>query len=467
MKSFFGKTLRKFLQYRDWLVVVIIAGGILYFMQQMQAVQSQNSEDLWKNQWGDVIRVPPAPTDLGPAEGESSLSGPANDMRDSFPPLKLEEISALSYNQIFTEAKQYQEQLNRLKQLRKDFQDAQDKGDIATAIDRLKKYVESDPLGTRLSESWTTEPKTMLRNLVCNELVRTVDSALETANETQREARELASTDPYKALEVAQKSLSGVERCLQEVESNPDCKNDPRLAENDRLNRLVSLREQTRQERESLNQRLIRQEYDGILQQANALGAEAEVEHVAETMVAIQEFRNLLKRQGEGVLTEPQVQRLDEIEKKFEANKVSLIAKVQQRIEALGSDPEATANLEKIREIIKQYGYLKLLGESEAKIAQQRRKWESHESDLEASGAVEEVKSLLGKARSEIAQIDALIDAGSDIAESASKINGYIEQIELIMKNNRTTMRKVDSFQKVNNDFRDLRKDFIAKTRRK
>jgi hypothetical protein len=480
MKPFLDKIVKTFLKYRDWLVVAILVGGIVFFVQKTQGVKEQDPGALWQIRYGEQVRPPepqPIPGDIAntgdpaaPPPGDPTASPPDRPMGDPgstdlFAEMDLDEISSISYNPIFTPAENYADLVGRLKQLRTDFQDAQDKGDIKTAISKLEAYEALDPHGVLL-DGWTTAPAQMLKNLVCSELINSIESALSSAKEARAQANSTAQAEPYKALDMIQKAFTSVDRCLQDVDKNAQCLEDPRISDGERVTSLRQMREQIEEEQKALNQKLIRQEYDAVVQQAGAIGADAGAEQVAKVIKAIQEFRTLVERQGEGVLNQTQIDRLSDIQSKVEGNKESLVSQVEQQIDQIAQDPNAATDLDKINDILRQFDILKLLGEPESKIAQKRREWENSAHQLEAVAQAEEMQTVLDEISTKMDQLDTLLAAREDTTDLFAKIGADFTRLEAIKKNTKLK-RDLPSLRKISADTKKLKARFTAQGRKR
>jgi hypothetical protein len=374
-----------------------------------------------------------------------------------FVPMEFEKIESISYNPIFTHSEEYNTLLNRLKQLRTDFQDAQDRGDIKTAIERLRRYVEEDPYGKRFSD-WTNEPQELLRNLVCNELVQSVEAALTKGEEDRQAALAMVETEPDRAIESIREVRAFIERTIREIDSNPECLEDGRIA-SDRIDSVHSLQTRVVEDAKTLEDQLVRQKYDRVLQQASALDPNSVPDQVAQMLQSIQDFRNLLQGMGQGALSQSQIDRLAEIENNVQSNKDNLINQVKQRIDQLGADPNAESNIDTIEEILRQFSLLKLLGESESKIIGERRQWEQTAKKLEATVAVEKLQELLKEIKNDLDQAETLKSGNQDISQVVKRLNNSISQFEQIRKNTKS-VSSVPAFKNV------VSREFLKQKRR-
>lgn len=458
MKEYFSKIAKAFSRYRDWLVVALVVGGIAFFLQKIQAEQNKDPEAIWQSSYPSQVAQPEGMIPGMPgAQPEGEAAPVIGNSLESFAPMEKEKIESISYNPIFTHSDEYNTLLNRLKQLRTDFQDAQDRGDIKTAIERLRRYVEEDPYGKRFSD-WTTEPQELLRNLVCNELVQSVEAALSKGEEDRQSALGMVETEPDRAIESIREVRTFIERTLREVEASPECLEDSRIS-SDRIEALKSLQTRVVEDAKNLEDQLVRQKYDRVLQQGSALGGNSSPDQVAQMLQSIQDFRSLLEGMGAGALSQQQIDRLADIETTVQSNKENLINQVQQQIDQLAAEPDAETDHEKVQEILRQFSVLKLLGESESKIISKRRQWEQVAKKLEATHAVEELQELLKEIKNDLDQAENLKEGNQDISQVVKRLNNSITQFEQIRKNTKS-VSSVPAFKNV------VSREFLKQKRR-
>jgi hypothetical protein len=431
MKTFLEKFLKKFSQFRDWLLVALVIGGIFFFMQKSQAVKEMNPTEIWQQKYGNVVKPVPQVVPGDPNTKPVGPLGPASSA-DIFKQIQVKDIEAISVNPVFTPAVEYNRLKVRLEGLKKDYQDAIAGGEPKNAIEKLSQYCKDDPKGRILE--WPNPPQIILSNLICEEGSQSLISAIEsakTANQSSSAAGD--STNLYQTIESLAQAYSSLKRAVDDVEANPECAETSQGRES-HLSEAKTLLETLRQGRENLNQKLVRQDYDAVMRDGAAVDAKSTAESVAELIQKIRSFRDLLKRfDPDGtILNQAQLDRLQEIQTRVENGKEARVAQVRQKIGALTAVTGYEEDRQALEGILKMFDTLKML--EDPKADSDRREYEGMLMKLDAAATVDETNKLLEGIESEIEKIKHLVESNGDYRPSVKTVTDALGKVDDLYK---------------------------------
>lgn len=418
------------MKYRDFLLVILVGLGVFFFVQRGQAVKHLNPDQIWQDKWKDI--VPPAPAADPNAEGvkKNPLNAPSH-AADIFKQVQLKDIEAISSNPIWTRAADYTELKTRLEALKKDYQDAIAAGDAKTARDKLNQYCKDDPKGRIIQ--WPSPPQTILNNLVCEQTTQVLLAAVDAAEGAAQTAASPDQADLMKGLENLNKAYTGLKQAIDEATTASDC-TELSNGGDSRLSEARTLLESLGQTRESMNQRLIRQEYESLMQDGSGINDQSDAAAVATVLQRIRDFRELVKQlDPEGtILDQARIDRLHETQTKVESGKDARITQVRQNITNLTATEKFQENRGTLDQILKEFDTLEKLGDPKA--ASDRREYDGYVQKLEAVEIVGQMNGILDSVEKDIEEIKKKIDAKEDTTELVKKVTENMDSLDELRK---------------------------------
>ncbi len=434
MKTFFLDLMKKLSRWRDIVLVLLVAAGAFFFAQKGQAVKMLNPDEIWQNIWKEQVQemvVNPDLDENGNPIEKKALTAPSH-ASDIFKPVQLKEIEAISTNPIWTPAGDYTELRARLESLKKDYQDATTAGDTKTAREKLIQYCKDDPAGRILQ--WPNPPQTILNNLICEQNTQDLSAAIESArNANQSASSGDQSADLNKSLDILTQAHSSLKQALDTASKNPECLNIAQGAEA-RMTEAKSLLDAIGQAKDSISERLVRQDFDSIIRDGGSVTEQTEVGTVAELLGRIRKFRDLQKTldPNNTIIDPPKMERLQEIQTKVESGKDARIAAVRQNIETLAGTEKFQENREILNQILGLFDNLEKLGDPKA--SSDRRPYDGYIQKIEAASIVQEINTLLDEAEKDLATLKTQMEAKQDTTELVKKLTESMDKLDTLRK---------------------------------
>ena len=484
MKQLFGKIFKRFSQIRDYLIMAIVAGGILFIMQSKQAVSTQNPVEIWQKQYETQVRAPTPAAQPGGFGGPGAVPGAPGAMPGTpgampgtpgavgapgggaaagngggdivtgsidFTPIPFDEVGPVSYHPIFTPAPNFSQLLKRLETLKTGYQDAIKEGNTKAAIEMLTDYSKHDPKGKLLE--WSTPPEELLRNLVCSEISRSISETAKQGESALEEAGQ-SGGDLMKSIESLDSTITQIERTVQEAETNQSCLEGTDVSQA-QITSLQDTRDRLLQARENLNKTLVLQRYEEVVRYVSAISADSEPEQVSQAITSLNQFEKILDDRNEDYLTQSQFDRLNDLKANLDKNKEEIVKRVRQEVARLATDDATGRDIEKIREILRLYDVLEVLKVTDGDIARERRRWDSTLSKLEASEAVKDMREKLREVRAAIESAQSDIAQGRTPQDFQSTISEQMAEIQGIQRRTKD-IRRVPGYGELRSEYNEL-----------
>jgi tetrahydromethanopterin S-methyltransferase subunit G len=425
MKTYLDAFLKKFSQSRDALLVLLVIGGIFFFMQKSQAVKEQNPDMVWQDKWGQTVRPPV--TDPGQGEAGATTGGVAS-AAEIFRTVQFKDIESMSTRPVFQSGEEYNRLRIRLEALKKDYTDAQSSGETRNAIEKLSQYCKDDPKGTILD--WPTPPQIILTNLICEQTSQSLSSAIDSAKGVSQTTA--GEGELYQGIESLDKAHVELKRAIDEASANPECTADPKGES--RVVEAKSLLDSLGQAKTDLHAKLLQQEYNNLTRDGGALDAKSTAESVAELVQRLRNFRDLQSKldPNGSIVNQTQVDRLQEIQTKIESGKEARMAQVRQRIGALTAIQGYEANSAALQEILKMFDTLKML--EDPKADSDRKEFEGYQQKIEAAAILEEMGKMLDTAEMELEKIPKMVTDNEDYRASAKAVSEALDHVDEMRK---------------------------------
>ncbi len=435
MKTFFTDLMNKMSRWRDLLLILLVAAGIFFFVQKGQAVKMLDPDEIWKNIWKEQGQsYQPENPGFGP-DGEpivkKALIAPSHPS-DIFKFVPLKDIEAISSNPIWTPAGDYTQLRARLEALKKDYQDATTSGDAKTAREKLTQYCRDDPAGRILE--WQTPPQTILNNLICDQNTQDLSAAIETArNANQTSPSSDQTTDLFRTQEALGQTYAALKQAIDTASANPECINLTQGAA-ERLNEAKNLLSSIGQARDSVSERLVRQEFDAIIRDGAAVNDQTDAASVAQLLDRIRKFRELQKTldPANTIIDQPKLERLQEAQTKVESGKDARITAVRQKIDTLAGTEKLQENREVLNEILELFNTLEKLGDPKANA--DRRQYDGYIQKIEAAAIVQEINTLLDESEKDLAALKTQMEAKQDTTELVKKLTESMDKLDTLRK---------------------------------
>ena len=434
MKTFFLDLMKKLARWRDIILVLLVAAGAFFFAQKGQAVKLLNPDEIWQKIWIEQVPDTPVTPELG-EDGQPIVKPPLNapsHASDIFIQVPIKEIEAISTNPIWTPAGDYTELRARLESLKKDYQDATTAGDAKTAREKLIQYCKDDPAGRILQ--WPNPPQTILNNLICEQNTQDLSAAIESArNASQSASAGDQNTDLLKTLDVLGQAHASLKLALDTSSANPECLTLTQGAEA-RMTEAKSLLDTIGQAKDSISEKLVRQDFDSIIRDGGSVTEQTEVGTVAELLERIRKFRDLQKSldSTNTIIDPPKMERLQEIQTKIESGKDARITAVRQNIETLAGTEKFQENREVLNQILDLFDKLEKLGDTKA--TSDRRPYDGYIQKIEAASIVQEINTLLDETEKDLASLKTQMEAKQDTTELVKKLTESMDKLDTLRK---------------------------------
>lgn len=430
MKTYLLDIWNKFMKYRDYLLVILVGLGVFFFVQRGQAVKQLNPDQIWQDKWKDIVPATPPADPAAEGVKKNPLNAPSH-AADIFKQVQIKDIEAISSNPIWTRAGDYTELKTRLEALKKDYQDAITAGDAKTARDKLTQYCKDDPKGRIIQ--WPSTPQTILNNLVCEQTTQVLLAGVDAAKSAAQAAAAPDQSDLMKGLDSLNKAYNSLKQAIDEASLVSECAELSQGGDS-RLSEAKTLLESLGQTRENMNLRMIRQEYESLMQAGSGINEQSDAAAVASVLQRMRDFRELIKQlDPDGtILDQARLDRLQEIQTKVESGKESRITQVRQNITNLTTTEKFQENREVLDQILKEFDTLEKLGDPKA--AGDRREYDGYVQKLEAAEIVTQMNGILDAVEKDIEEIKKKIEAKEDTAELVKKVTDNMDQLDEMRK---------------------------------
>ncbi len=434
MKTFFFDLMKKLSIWRDILLILLVAAGAFFFVQKGQAVKLLNPDEIWQNIWKEQVQAPIETPELD-ANGnpiiKKALNAPSH-ASDIFKNVSLKDIENISNSPIWTPAGDYNDLRARLGALKKDYQDATTAGDAKTAREKLIQYCKDDPAGKILE--WTNPPQTILTNLICEQNTQDLSTAIEAAKTaSQAISTGDPNTDLFKSLDALGQAYSSLKQSIDTASANPECTTLAQGTES-RLSEAKNLLDTIGQSRDSISEKLVRQEYDALMRDGGAVNDQTEAATVAQLLERIRKFRDLQKSldSNSTIIDQPKLDRLQEIQTKIESGKDARIAAVRTKIDELAKTEKLQENLGVLNQIKELWNTLESLGDPKAN--SDRRQYDGYILKLEAASTVQEMNTMMDEAEKDLATLKTQMEAKQDTTEIVKKLTESMDKLDTLRK---------------------------------